>query len=209
MHHSEKIFCEGCGEEMSNKHFMKEIMYYCLTCGTYKRVSKECNHDYILILFKLENGSYQLRKYCRICQIRDANILKKSDYDTSGLLVKEERNYREYYDNIMNNESEIKASIFKQLHDIQEEVMFADYTRYIKSEDWFKLRSKIVNRDGGLCQICGKPADHVHHLTYAHFTKEFPFELVSLCRDCHQNEYHSSEAKRRENEILKPSNVTT
>lgn len=206
---SENIICESCASKMMAKDFKTCTVFYCQECGSYKRTELECEHEYELILFELDNGSEQLRNYCPKCHIREPKILKQKDHDLTKVRRRQESRYRTFYSSLYQNEAEKITAFIEDLRKKQEAVMFADYTRYITSEEWYKLRSVIINRDGGICQICGAPADHVHHLTYAHFTREFPFELVALCKDCHHQEYHSPEAKKRESELQKPSTVTT
>lgn len=209
MFHSEPKYCESCQLPMSVRKFKTCAVFYCQECGAYKRTELECEHEYELILFELDNGSEQLRNYCPKCHGRDQKILKQNEHDLNNVRRRKESKYQKFYSGLWQSESEDITAFIEELRRKQECVMFADYNRYITSEEWYKLRSMIVNRDGGLCQICGKPADHVHHLTYAHFTREFQFELVSLCRDCHHREYHSPEAKKRESELQKPANVRT
>ena len=63
---------------------------------------------------------------------------------------------------------------------------WAEYDEYLHSPEWWELRERVITRAGGRCEGCGKwQAQHVHHLTYAHRGCEFLFELVALCRDCH------------------------
>lgn len=63
----------------------------------------------------------------------------------------------------------------------------AEYARYLASDVWRRRRDKVMERDGGQCQGClSRPASDVHHLTYRHLYAEFAFELVSLCRACHE-----------------------
>lgn len=60
------------------------------------------------------------------------------------------------------------------------------YTAYLNTEEWQRKRDLVLDRDGHLCQGClKKRATVVHHLTYAHAFNELLFELMSLCRDCH------------------------
>ena len=61
-----------------------------------------------------------------------------------------------------------------------------DYHEYLKSERWQNLRKSVLHRDNELC-ICGKKATEVHHKTYERLGNEPPSDLVSLCRNCHQN----------------------
>ncbi len=61
-----------------------------------------------------------------------------------------------------------------------------NYYEYIKSDEWKKLRKSVLRRDNELC-ICGGKATEVHHKTYARLGNEPLSDLVSLCRNCHQN----------------------
>lgn len=61
------------------------------------------------------------------------------------------------------------------------------YNLYLKSKDWQERRRLVLERDKYVCQGCMRnKATQVHHLTYEHVTKEFLFELTSLCEACHR-----------------------
>lgn len=61
------------------------------------------------------------------------------------------------------------------------------YRDYLRSQEWALKRAKVMRRAGYRCEGCGdNPAAEVHHLTYANVTREFLFELVALCADCHE-----------------------
>ena len=63
---------------------------------------------------------------------------------------------------------------------------FAEYDEYLASPAWARRRQLVLNRAHGKCEGCGeRPPVQVHHLTYAHVTHEFLFELVALCGECH------------------------
>jgi 5-methylcytosine-specific restriction endonuclease McrA len=60
------------------------------------------------------------------------------------------------------------------------------YKEYLESDEWAQKRLKILKRAKGQCEGCGeRRATQVHHLTYEHAFKEFLFELVAVCGDCH------------------------
>ncbi len=60
------------------------------------------------------------------------------------------------------------------------------YAEYLKSDEWFRRRERVMQRAGGICEGCRiQAATEVHHLSHEHITQEFPFELVALCGDCH------------------------
>ena len=69
----------------------------------------------------------------------------------------------------------------------------AEYERYIHSPAWRNKAECRLEIDGHICQVCGKEASDVHHLTYDRFGHEDMSDLVSLCRDCHDK----AEAKRQ------------
>ena len=60
---------------------------------------------------------------------------------------------------------------------------------YLKSLKWNTIRKQILARDHYTCQNCGisNVSLEVHHITYARFENESPADLVSVCRDCHQD----------------------
>ena len=59
------------------------------------------------------------------------------------------------------------------------------YDRYIHSAGWRRKASQRLEMDGHVCQVCGREATEVHHLTYDRFGNEEMNDLVSLCRKCH------------------------
>ena len=60
------------------------------------------------------------------------------------------------------------------------------YLRYIHSTAWHKKALKRREMDGDKCQVCGRPADEVHHLTYERIGHEDMDDIVSLCKECHK-----------------------
>jgi 5-methylcytosine-specific restriction endonuclease McrA len=51
-------------------------------------------------------------------------------------------------------------------------------------------RQWYEQRAGGICEGCRQEsATEVHHLTYEHAGREFLWELVAICRRCHER-YH-------------------
>jgi len=71
------------------------------------------------------------------------------------------------------------------------------YEGYLKSPRWQEVREKVFRRDGGLCQGCLQAqATEVHHMSYDHAFNELAFELVSVCRDCHERIHGLGERRR-------------
>jgi hypothetical protein len=66
----------------------------------------------------------------------------------------------------------------------------AEYRDYLQSPRWAVLRRRVIERAGGVCEGCrSRAAVNVHHLTYSHIFHEFLWELVAVCRECHER-YH-------------------
>lgn len=63
------------------------------------------------------------------------------------------------------------------------------YQLYLQSDAWQDKRRRVLERDRHKCRVCGEKADNVHHLTYDRVYDESLFDLVALCRNCHE-EYH-------------------
>jgi hypothetical protein len=62
-----------------------------------------------------------------------------------------------------------------------------EYREYLQGPEWRERRNLVMARAGSRCEGCRKwAANDVHHLTYDHIMHEFLFELVALCRDCHE-----------------------
>lgn len=60
------------------------------------------------------------------------------------------------------------------------------YRTYLGSAEWRELRDKVIRRAGGVCEGCLEAkAVEVHHRHYRNIYAEFAFDLVALCRSCH------------------------
>ncbi len=112
--------------------------------------------------------------------------MKQSEYDLSRLPEATCENYHAYLQKIDDED-------LRQVNEYIESLNITEwrqlYHEYIDSEEWKALRKIILERDNYNCQICNEKARDVHHLTYKHLKNEFHFELVALCRDCHEK-YH-------------------
>src|SRR5262245_6720502 len=65
-----------------------------------------------------------------------------------------------------------------------------EYLDHIESYDWQDTRSRILQRAGGCCELCGRPTAvcgplQVHHWTYKWLGCENDEDLVAVCDDCH------------------------
>jgi len=70
------------------------------------------------------------------------------------------------------------------------------YQAYLKSPEWRRRRDLVMKRCNGVCEGCAAaPAVEVHHLTYEHVQNEFLWELVGVCKACHDRVHDDSSAR--------------
>jgi hypothetical protein len=176
-------FCD-CGTDIKITHFFNKTVYVCPTCHGYRIEDKECEHELIPILMTISGGSTQLRIVCKNCYYIDPKARKQSDYKPPF----KTGDFEKYKTYIANQEKPFYEFVQKLRQD--DNSFRLRYEKYIVSPEWYVLRDIIMKRDGFVCQICNKPAEEVHHLTYKHLGNEHLFELISLCKKCHKEDYH-------------------
>jgi hypothetical protein len=62
------------------------------------------------------------------------------------------------------------------------------YQEYLKSEEWKRIRKKVLIKFDWSCGVCKSKNDlHVHHKTYENIGNELKHlkDLIVLCRNCH------------------------
>ena len=69
------------------------------------------------------------------------------------------------------------------------------YSDYLLSPEWAKRREKVLRRANGICEGCGEArATQVHHKTYDHIYNEPLFDLVAICKACHESIHQAGAA---------------
>lgn len=66
------------------------------------------------------------------------------------------------------------------------------YVDWLHSPGWQAMRQSVLAWYRHRCQGCDRWAHDVHHLTYIRFGgKEHFYDLLPLCRDCHDELHHA------------------
>lgn len=80
-----------------------------------------------------------------------------------------------------------------------------DLTFYMRSPSFELRRREAWNRCGGICEhpTCTKPAQELHHRTYATRGREFLGDLLYLCRECHRRVHFRVIANDNQLELFK------
>lgn len=129
-------------------------------------------------------GAVHFRRQCTTCGKSIGSALKKSPELTSAPRWQEElenafqRARDDEYGDI------IQKHVRKQRDG--DEGFRREYDLYLETPEWRVKRRKVLNRANGMCEGClDRKATQVHHLTYKHVFREFMFELVAICDECH------------------------
>jgi len=73
------------------------------------------------------------------------------------------------------------------------------YAEYLASPRWQGIRARVMQRDAGLCQVCGKAATQVHHQRYRrdNLLGLSLAHLIAICGDCHRIVEFSDRKRKR------------
>lgn len=70
------------------------------------------------------------------------------------------------------------------------------YTEYLNSPEWKAKKQAVLDRCKGICEGClSAPVEMVHHQSYKNVGNELLFELVGICRKCHEVTHPGKEFK--------------
>lgn len=62
-----------------------------------------------------------------------------------------------------------------------------EYEEYLQSAEWTKTRWLVLDRCHAVCECClAKEATHVHHRNYDSIYHEYCFDLIGVCKECHE-----------------------
>lgn len=136
-------------------------------------------HELYFVKFTCANGAIQLRKQCIKCGYTDSHNYPKrivKNIDELEFFNNEKR------DLFIKKENEKRQLLWEEKHANNLE----ELNKYYNSDKWKIKREYVLKRDKYICQAClTNKATQVHHLSYMHVTNEPLFELVSICKRCH------------------------
>lgn len=152
---------------------------------SYERI--ECSHENKRIAIRTyKNGGTGAFEQCLDCGETIGGAIKQDTIPESEKplpdlipIASGEHNQYEIIDALETLRKHYMSEEGKRKHDT-----------YLKSDKWKRLRAKILERDRFLCQGClTERATEVHHYSYDNLGDEFAWQLVSICRKCHER-YH-------------------
>jgi len=156
---------------------------------------EECRMNYVQK--SKSNGDVMLIKQCFVCGYTDKKFYKFSEVggiDKVKLLPSLDDNLLEDFNR--KQEEQRKEQSIERLKEFEEqrlkehkekrEEFFKEYSVYLNSEKWRIKREAVLKRDNYKCKACEvNTATQVHHLTYQFIYDEPLFDLISVCKKCH------------------------
>ncbi|KAF0115009.1 MAG: Uncharacterized protein FD150_1247 [Rhodobacteraceae bacterium] len=176
----------------------KPIFLYGEIADAYEREIEEfedgeCQHTNVTRrLWTLNTGATQLKDFCDQCGKDMSKSLKQSEHPGTYPPFDEAIRWRYAETREQEREGIVKKYVKLQKEKDNELIRKSkdwsdEYEAYRRTEKWQKKRFKVFERAHGVCEgCCEKPAVLVHHTTNRHVGAELIFELVALCRDCHE-----------------------
>jgi hypothetical protein len=143
-----------------------------------------CEHPTVEARKKMrKDGVWVVALQCLVCGGTERGVAKR-DYDLDWLPAWNEELSTNYHAKRQKETDRIRETAESRHKTAWE----AWYTQYLETEHWRALRVRVMARDKNLCQGCLiNPAYDVHHLTYDRLGREMLFDLVAMCRKCHDS----------------------
>jgi len=64
---------------------------------------------------------------------------------------------------------------------------WANYSDYLASAEWHKIRDAVMKRDDSGCRLCGEGASEVHHHKYPkNWDNDDKENCIAVCDECHR-----------------------
>jgi 5-methylcytosine-specific restriction endonuclease McrA len=125
-------------------------------------------------------GTRQYRAQCLNCGDGVGNFIKHSDIESPALVEPFDDRLEESYNCL-------KRDRYNELNQVNRQSWWDEYNAYMQTPEWKQRRAQVLKRDRHICQAClNAVASEVHHKTYDHFKQEPLFDLVAVCRPCHE-----------------------
>lgn len=138
----------------------------------------------------IKGGSIVLQEQCPACGEKFGSAISKEKFSSQQLAK-----MKAWDEQLAATFRSKQTELWNQLKAEEEAKGLAEWQQahaaYIASPAWKKKRNAVIKRANALCEGCGEQkATEVHHLNYDHLGEEFLFELVAICRSCHER-YHA------------------
>jgi 5-methylcytosine-specific restriction endonuclease McrA len=188
-----------------------------------RKYPKQIIKEKTRVFFGSENfPPYSFRFQCLITGDQ-SKLIKIDDYPSYGILKSDAQNGGDfpYRKDIKNKLTVVKeyldeqvASIRSRMNELYEmlgdvsmtiklnmrDMWFIRYNEYLYSDEWKRIRNKVVESDGHCLNCQSKNNLQAHHIDYDNVGMEEQSDLLTLCRDCHKQIHSMTYNERLEME---------
>jgi hypothetical protein len=146
-----------------------------------------CNHPKKEIRFRLASNNVKMfTTQCIRCGEIIGQWIPHGEVENPETIMPIDELLREYYNE---NYRDLKNALEDRIEKSgdPETIEHGDwYAEYLKSPEWQLKRALVLDRCNSVCEGCMRErATIAHHTTYKNIGAEFLFELVGVCRGCH------------------------
>lgn len=154
-----------------------------------KRVDEEfaCKHEHKTVRKKLAaDGAISIWQQCDRCGHKVGIAIRKATLTSAQILA------------LPSWDTQLESHFYAEKKEHFDETYAAEkkrhteawrraYEQYLQSPEWKRKSKLVMLRAQGICEGCREAeAMNAHHLSYDDVGNEFLFQLVALCRKCHE-----------------------
>lgn len=169
------------------------FLYYVRRYMTYFRVKRKtfdeieakyiCVHEHREIRRRIINdGRPSYVSQCICCGHTSSPIkVKEALAQTSGKAIPE-------YDYLISDQRRTAKYLeYQEAYLRLKPELRREYEEYLRSDLWKEIRTRVIARAVGLCEICKENSvEEVHHMTYERIGSEVLEDLLGVCSICHK-----------------------
>lgn len=191
--------CSHCSHELILLKGRFDDYGYCPEClsfeGRFRQEGDCCNKpDLVMVKHTIRDGRTQIKKQCYNCGVIQGPCYPFKTIENIEDLTSSSRKFQDHLNEKRSEEfRDMKKKVLKKFEEkygvpTDKEGPLLDYAEYLTSPEWKEKRKLVMERDRYHCQSClADDATEVHHLSYKHLFNEPLFDLVAVCRSCHQS----------------------
>lgn len=179
--------CEKCGFEgdFVIENYADDIITICKECSYV--VHSYCKHEHDSFIKYEVGGNFRVQNICTDCHTTHGSFIKQAGLNLNEIRTIEKAKYDLWRDSMSRKCYERMVKLNDQHQDYMKVKWLKQHNVYLNTPEWRTKRADVLKRDNYICQACLKErATEVHHLNYDHYGKEPLFELISVCKSCHQ-----------------------
>lgn len=198
VHEFSNAICH-CGQSMKKIVMEHDTYVYCEACfdsfGRLKDDTKCCDNPNRQLAIKRTRTHKRLITQCQSCGDSKGNSIAHGEHNLNEIpefsYQLEEQMIERRNDQYFEVEREFRLGFFRENKarcEVQKVERYPKaYRDSIKTPEWRRKRLVVLKRDNYQCKCClNAKATEVHHIVYDNLGNEAYFELVSVCKPCHE-----------------------